>query len=126
MKKIMSQISQKDRIICLTVPNAHEFYYVPARSTERHFLFRTDSFSGSVFSFFRDKGRNIHDRGFSMTVKELYEHKKFYRNPKIAKLLDRIPRQIDAVLRTDAQAPKADKKCQRIKLVSFDKFEIAA
>lgn len=61
-----------------------------------------------------------------MTVKELYEHKKFYRNPKIAKLLDRIPRQIDVVLRTDSQAPKADKKCQRIKLVSFDKFEIAA
>ena len=37
--------------------------------------------------------------GFSLTIKELYEDRKMYRNPKIGKIFDRLPGIINYVLR---------------------------
>ena len=39
------------------------------------------------------------DCGFSLTIKELYEDRKMYRNPRIGKIFDRLPGMIDYVLR---------------------------
>ena len=52
----------------------------------------------SVFAFFRKYGRNIDDIGFSMTLRELYAAGNDH-NVKINKVLDRIPAQVDYVLR---------------------------
>lgn len=98
MHKINAKFNQKDRVICVTVDGGHEFYYQPARSNDRILLFTMDKFSGSVFAFFRDKGRNLSDRGFGLTIKELYEFKDF-KNPKLTRVIERIPGMIEYVLR---------------------------
>lgn len=115
MKKINnSSISQKDRIICVTVTGAHKFYYQPFKSNERIYLFTTEDFSGSVFAYFRDNGRCMSGRGFSLTIKELYEDRKMYRSPKIGKIFDRLPRMIDYVLRENAEQKEQIKRNNRV------------
>lgn len=108
MKKL--NVNNKDRVVCITIPGAHEFYYQPAATGERIWLFET-TFSGSVFAYFRSKGRNLRDRGFSLTVKELYQFKD-YRNPKLTRIMERIPAMIDYTLKAAAreaeQAAKAE------------------
>ena len=100
MKRIKnSSVNPKDRIVCVTVTGAHKFYYQPCKSKERLYLFTTEDFSGSIFAYFRDNGRCMGGRGFSLTIKELYEDRKMYRNPKIGKIFDRLPGIIDYVLR---------------------------
>ena len=100
MKKIKNSLAnQKDRVVCVTVKGAHKFYYQPSKSKERLYLFTTEDFSGSIFAYFRDNGRCMGGRGFSLTIKELYEDRKMYRNPKIGKIFDRLPGIIDYVLR---------------------------
>ena len=100
MKKINNTtVNQKDRIVCHTVTGAHKFYYQPSKSKDRLYLFTTENFSGSIFAYFRDNGRCMGGRGFSLTIKELYEDRKMYRNPKIGKIFDRLPGMIDYVLR---------------------------
>ena len=100
MKRIKnSSVNPKDRIVCVTVKGAHKFYYQPCKSKERLYLFTTEDFSGSIFAYFRDNGRCMGGRGFSLTIKELYEDRKMYRNPKIGKIFDRLPGMIDYVLR---------------------------
>ena len=98
MKKINKKHDNKDRIICVYEIGKHRFYFQPVGTKERLWLFDTKNFSGSVFAFFRKYGRNLNDIGFSMTVKELYEIGNG-RNVKINKILDRIPAQIESVLR---------------------------
>lgn len=49
-------------------------------------------------------------RGFSLTIKELYEDCKMYRNPKIGKIFDRLPGMIDYVLRENAEQKEQDKQ----------------
>ena len=100
MKRIKnSSVNPKDRIVCVTVTGAHKFYYQPCKSKERLYLFTTEDFSGSIFAYFRDNGRCMGGCGFSLTIKELYENRKMYRNPKIGKIFDRLPGMIDYVLR---------------------------
>ena len=98
MKKIKASFDQKDRIVCVTNQGCHEFYYQPVGSKKRILLFTTDEFSGSVFAYFRNKGRNMSDIGFSLTIKELYEFKK-YRDHKLATVMKRIPGQVECVIR---------------------------
>ena len=98
MKKINIKHDNKDRVICTSEDGKHKFYFRPAGTKERLWLFDTKNFSGSVFAFFRKYGRNLDDVGFSMTVKELYEVGNG-RNVKIYKILDRIPAQVEYVLR---------------------------
>ena len=98
MKKINARIKQKDRVICVTGEGIHSFYYQPSGTKERIPLFPVYEFSGSVFAFFRDKGRNMEGRGFSVTIKELYEFK-HYKNVKLAAVVNRIPVMINDALR---------------------------
>ncbi len=98
MKKINMQHDNKDRVICVSETGKHKFYFQSAGTKERLWLFDTKDFSGSVFAFFRKNGRNLEDIGFSMTLRELYEAGCSH-NDKINRVLDRIPAQVDYVLR---------------------------
>lgn len=98
MKKINKKHDNKDRIICVSESGKHKFYYQPVGTKERFWLFETKNFSSSVFVFFRKYGRCLDGIGFSMTVKEVYEINNNY-NIKLSKILDRIPGQIEYVLR---------------------------
>lgn len=109
MKKIKASFEQKDRIVCVTNQGCHEFYYQPVGSKERIPLFMTDEFSGSVFAYFRDKGRNMNGRGFSLTIRELYQFKRFH-NVKLTSVINRIPTMIDYVLREQVDQKEAEKK----------------
>lgn len=109
MKKIKASFDQKDRIVCVTNQDCHEFYYQPVGSKKRILLFMTDEFSGSVFAYFRDKGRSINGRGFSLTLRELYEFRHFY-NVKLTTVITRIPVMIDYVLRERLKQKEAEKK----------------
>lgn len=102
MKKINTNHDNKDRIICVSDVGKNKFYYQPVGTKERLWLFDTKNFSGSVFAFFRRHGRNLDGIGFSMTVKELYEVGNGH-NVKIAKILDRIPAQVEYVLRENEE-----------------------
>lgn len=130
MKKINnSSVNQKDRIVCVTVTGAHKFYYQPSKSKERLYLFTTEDFSGSVFAYFRDNGRCMCGRGFSLTIKKLYEDRKMYRNPKIGKIFDRLPGMIDYVLRENAEQKEQDKHNNKVKnadKVVYEDRELAA
>lgn len=107
MKKInSSSVNQKDRIVCVALPGELEFYYQTFGSGKRIALFRGENeklipFSGSVFNYFRENGRCFDGHsGFSLTIKELYAvDKSRYRNPKLAKLFDRLPGAINIALR---------------------------
>lgn len=119
VKKIRnSAVNQKDRIICVTVTGAHKFYYQPCKSKERLYLFTTEDFSGSVFAYFRNNGRCMDGNGFSLTIKELYEDRKLYRNPKIGKIFDRLPGMIDYVLWENAIEHEAVKDNSTVKITN--------
>ncbi len=129
MKRIKSQVNLKDRIVCLTVTGAHKFYYQPYKSNEHFYMFTTEDFSGSIFTYFRDNGRCMGGRGFSLTIKELYEDRKMYRNPKIGKIFDRLPGMIDYVLRENAEQKEQVKHNNRVKKadkVIYEDRELAA
>ena len=98
MRKINAKYSNSDRVVCVSIPGKHEFYYQPAGTRERIWLFETKDFSGSIFDYFRDKGRNMNDRGFSLTIKELYKFKK-YHDHSLATVMKRIPGQVEYVIR---------------------------
>ena len=116
MKKIKNtSVSQKDRIVCVTVTEAHKFYYQPSKSKERLYLFTTEDFSGSVFAYFRDNGRYTVGRGYSLTIKELYEDRKMYRNPKLGKIFDRLPGMIDYVLCENTEQEEQGKHNNTVK-----------
>ncbi len=109
MKKIRANFNQKDRVVCITNQGYHEFFYQPVGSRERILLFVTDEFSGSVWTYFRDKGRNVSGRGFSLTISELYEFKHFH-NVKLTNVINRIPVMIDYVLREQIEEKEEGKK----------------
>lgn len=98
MKKINMKHDNKDRIICVSESGKHKFYYQPVGTKDRLWLFDTKNFSGSVFAFFRKYGRCLDGIGFSMTVKEMHEIGNNH-NAKLTKILDRIPAQVEYVLR---------------------------
>lgn len=97
MKKINSVHNDADRIVCCSARSTQKFFFQPAGTSERYWLFET-GFSGSVFALFRDCGRRASAGGYSMTLRELYRVKR-HDNPRISKILERIPGQIDYVLR---------------------------
>ena len=96
MKRIRSPHDNKDRIICVATDGHHDFYYQPVDSKARYWLSGYD-FGGSVFDHFRSKGRNMEDRGFSLTIGEFYDFRK-WGNVKLAHQMERIPGQVDYVI----------------------------
>lgn len=123
MKKINnSSVNQKDRIVCVALPGELEFYYQTFGNGERIALFKGENdkaipFSGSVFNYFREKGRCFDGHsGFSLTIKELYAvDKSRYRNPKLAKLFERLPRAINMALRENSKQKEQVKRNNRAK-----------
>ncbi|KIR01328.1 hypothetical protein P261_00142 [Lachnospiraceae bacterium TWA4] len=102
MRKINERHSDKDRIVCVSLADKQKFYYQPHKSNNRIWLFDTE-FSGSVFAYFRKKGRNIADRGFSLTIREIYQFNN-YKNEKMARVFQRIPVQVNYVLKNEIYA----------------------
>ena len=101
MKKINKK-DNKDRIICVSESGKHKFYYHPVGTKDRLWLFNTKNFSRSVFIFFRKHGRCLDGIGFSITIKELYEVGNNH-NAKISKILERIPVQVEYVIRENEE-----------------------
>lgn len=124
MRKIKACVDQKDRIVCVTVPGSHEFYYQPTGSGERTLLFTTP-FSGSVFTYFRDKGRNMGGRrGFSLTIREIYKFDRYY-NVKLTAVVGNIPAAVDRALRCRIRKDVTQKGIQapRIEVSGIDHRE---
>ena len=116
MKRIKMKHDNKDRIICISEERKnHTFYYQPAGTSEQIWLFTTKRFSHSVFVFFYKYGRCLDGVGFSLTLKELYEFGNNH-NPKISKIFERIPMQVEYVLRENAEydpISKLDMQCYK-------------
>ena len=96
MKKIKMNHSNSDRIICVTTEGQHNFYYQPAKSKDRFWLVKCN-FSGSIFTYFRDKGRNMDGAGYSVTIREFYNFR--HENEKLGRLMDRLPDLINFVIK---------------------------
>ncbi len=137
MKKINNlSVNQKDRIVCIALPGELEFHYQALGTGKRIVLFKGENdkaipFSGSVFNYFREKGRCFDGHsGFSLTIKELYAvDKSSYRNPKLAKLFERLPGAINIALRENAEQKEQDKhnnKGKNADKVIYEDREFAA
>ncbi len=137
MKKIKnSSVNQKDRIVCVALPGELEFYYQTFGNGKRIALFRGENdkpkpFSGTVFNFFRENGRCFDGHsGFSLTIKELYAVDKCrYSNPKLAKLIERLPGAINMALREQSRQTDQVKRNNRDKNADkliYEERELAA
>ncbi len=109
MRKIKAMFDKNDRIVCISIPGKHQFFYQPVRTNERIWLFDTKDYSGSIFDYFRTKGRNMSERGFSLTIKELYEFKE-YHNRKLLAVMERIPSQLEYVIRERSEGERNQNK----------------
>lgn len=98
MRRICKKHDDKDRIICVTILGKHQFYYQPAGTKQRLWLFATKKCSNSITTFFDRYGRNQDGCGRSMTLKEMYDKGRIH-NVKLEKLMERIPGQIEYVIR---------------------------
>ncbi len=127
MKKINAKFNNKDRIICTAVDGSNEFYYQPAGTKQRFWLFKTKRFSGSVFSFFRKHGRNLDGLGFSLTIKEIYELGRS-RNCKLSKIMELIPIHTEYVIRNICSNEKTNIAVQENNLITiyFEDYKCAA
>lgn len=107
MRKIKNNISQKDRIVCESIPNKLRFSYKAAGTKDGMYLFETP-FSPSLYQYFRDNGRKDGINALSMTIRQVYRFRE-YHNKKLAKTLERIPAMVDYVLMEDAWDKQAVK-----------------
>lgn len=98
MKKINVNHDDKDCIILVTEEGKYKFYYQPVGTNERLWLFDAKSEYKTVFDFFQKKGRQLKQNGFIITVREIYKSGKTS-NFVINKILERMPGQIEYVLR---------------------------
>lgn len=103
MKRIKGLHTDKDRIVCVSIPGWHQFFYQPAGTKERHWLF-DKSFHGAIFHYFRKYGRNMTERGFSLTIGELYRFKAHH-NRELSHLMERLITQTDWLIREELFAP---------------------
>lgn len=119
MKKINTNFSNRDRIVCVTLQGIHQFYYQPVRSNKRYWLFNMD-FSGSTYAYFRKYGCRICEKEFSLSLKEVYKFND-YHNPKLTRLMNRIPGQVQYVLKNEV--PSADEMAALIYTRTENKCE---
>lgn len=97
MKRIHANHDNKDRVLCITDIGKHTFYYRPVYTNQWIWLFSTKTCSVSISTFFHKYGRSD-GLGFSLTLKELYRIKTSC-NHKVSKVIERLPDQIEYVLR---------------------------
>lgn len=88
----------------------HSFYYQPANSNERFYLFSTKRFSPSIAAFFAAKGVLLHDdrtmQTYSITFAEFYRLKGHGNNYILNKVFDRIPVWTNATIRYELDTPR--------------------
>ena len=100
MRKIKNaNISQKDRIVCESIPNKLRFSYKVAGMNKVMYLFET-AYSPSLYRYFHDNGRKDGINALSMTISQAYRHPKY--NKKLTKFFEKLPQMIDYVLMEDA------------------------
>lgn len=127
--------NNKDRIICVSnavsskeqykgknkykdssynrtvVRGYHTFYYQPANSTERFYLFSTKRYSLSIAAAFAENGMLVSDgqsaQTHSITLGEFYRLKCRHHNYALNKVFERISIWIDDVIRYELTAPEA-------------------
>lgn len=99
--KIRHPHNDNDRVICVaSKPNGQlDFFFQRAGSNDRKWLLWIP-FSGSIFCYFRDHGRNLEGYGWSLTIRQIYQFHDFS-NPKLSRLISRLPGTIDYVLREE-------------------------
>lgn len=118
MRKIKNiNISQKDRIICKSLPNKLHFFYKAAGTNEELYLFET-AYSPSLYQYFRDNGRKDGINALSMTISQAYRHPKY--NKKLTKFFERLPKMIDYVLMVDTWDKRAVKTYQADRTYSHE------
>lgn len=119
MRKIMNHnISQKDRIVCESIPNKLRLSYRAADNKKSIFLFDID-FSYSIFQYFHDRGRRDGNNALSMTISQLYCFRE-YHNKKLVKTLERIPAMVDYVLMETAWDKQAVKTYRADRTYSYE------
>ena len=99
MKKINA--SNKSRVVCVATPGHLDFYFQLERVCDRQWLLQMP-FSGSVWAYFRDHGSNIADRGYSLTIAQVYKFRS-HQNPKLSRLFSRLPAAINYVVNESEQ-----------------------
>ena len=100
MRKIKNaNISQKDRIVCESIPNKLRFSYKAVGTNKEMYLFET-AYSSSLYQHFRNNGRKDGANALSMTISQAYRHPKY--NKKLTKFFEKLPQMIDYVLMEDA------------------------
>lgn len=118
MRKIKNaNISQRDRIVCESVPNMLRFSYKAAGKNEEMYLFETD-YSPSLYQYFRDNGRKDGINALSMTISQAHQHPKY--NKKLTKFFERLPKMIDYVLMVDTWDKQAVKTYQTDRTYSYE------
>lgn len=119
MRKIKNiNISQKDRIICKSLPNKLRFSYKAAGTNEELYLFET-AYSPSLYQYFRDHGCRDNNNALSMTISQFYCFRE-YHNKKLAKTLERIPAMVDYVLMEAAWDKQAVKTYRVDRTYSYE------
>lgn len=117
MRKIKANISQKDRIVCESIPNKLRISYKAAGTNEGLYLFETD-YSPSLYQHFHDNGRKDGANALSMTISQAYRHPKY--NKKLTKFFEKLPKMIDYVLMEDAWDKQAVKTYRDTRTYSYE------
>lgn len=116
-----ASVSNKDRIICQSIPNKLMFSYQPANSKESDYLFEV-AYAPSVLSYFRDKGCKCKSgNGYSLTVGQFYSFHDWH-NTKLARVISRVPAMVDYVLAEKAWEKEYEDRCV-MRQSSFHEFD---
>lgn len=119
MRKIKNNnISQKDRIVCESIPNKLRIFYKAVGTKDGKYLFET-AYSPSLYQYFRNNGRSDGNNALSMTISQFYCFRE-YHNKKLAKTLERIPAMVDYVLMVDAWDKQAVKSYRTDRAYSYE------
>lgn len=97
MKRVKYTSNGRDRIVCVVNNSILEFYYQMQGSSERYSLFDI-WYSPSVFQEFSRNGQKNDENTFSLSLNQLHKIKK-YQNPRLRKVIELFPVEIDRVLR---------------------------
>ena len=92
MRKIKANVKNNDRITINYEPGYIHFYYQTSAQNRKEYLYSMD-FSGSVFAYFRHNG---------ITISEMYKFNDWH-NPKLAKVMERLPKAIDYALKESSR-----------------------
>ena len=110
-KYIKCKNKYKDSYFSKTVARGcHTFYYQPANSAKRFYLFSTKHYSPSIAAAFSESGVLVSESEFtqihSITLNEFYRLKTRRHNYALNKIFERIPVWIDDVIRYEAAVPE--------------------